>query len=116
MYSLNEVLMTETEYDRVHASQYHYWAWAAKFYIRRPACLWRDLWWKFMPGEIVRFNSFVGWNRGDFEHWCRNNVGIKNISWGLRIDNWVKDEGYDFAIKVRKGKTQLISHLALIVR
>jgi hypothetical protein len=34
----------------------------------------------------------------------------------LRIDNWVKDESYDFAIKVRKGKTQLISHLALIVR
>ena len=32
------------------------------------------------------------------------------------IDNWVKDEGYDFAIKVRRGKTKLISHLALIVQ
>jgi len=116
MSSLDDVVMTEDQYRRIHTSRYHYWLWVAKFYISHLGCLWRDLWWRWMPGEVIRFNSTNNWDRSDFEHWCWHNIGFKNISWGLRIDNWVKDESYDFAIKVRKGKTQLISHLALIVR
>ena len=116
MYSLDEVVMTEDQYNRIFQSWWHWTWWVVKFYASRPVCLWRDLWWRFMPGEIVRFNSTVDWDRRDFERWCRNNIGIENISWGLRIDNWVKDQGYDFAIKVRVGKTRQISHLALVVR
>lgn len=116
MYSLDNAVMTEDEYRHIHASKYHYWLWVVKFYVKRPRYLWRDLWWRYMPGEVIRFNSTRDWDRGDFEHWCWNNVGIKHISWGLRIDNWVKDEGYDFAIKIRKGKTKLISHLALVAK
>lgn len=116
MYSLNNQVMTETEYNHIHSSKYHYWAWVVRFYLQRPGCLWRDLWWAWMPGEVIRFNSTVDWNRMDFEYWLWNNVGIKNLSWSLRIDNWVKDEGYDFAIKIRWGKTKYISQLALVAR
>lgn len=116
MYSLGNQVMSEETYNHIHSSKYHYWAWVVKFYATHPGCLWRDLWWRWMPGEIVYFNSHLDWDRGDFEHWLWANVGIKNISWGLRINNWVKDEGYDYAIKIRKGKTNYISQLALIVR
>lgn len=108
--------MDSTEYDHIHSSKYHYWLWVAKFYITHPKCLWSDLWWRWMPGEIVRFHSHRDWDRSDFEQWLWDHVGIKNVSWGLRIDNWLKNEGYDYAIKVRRGKTQHISHLALIAQ
>ena len=116
MYSLDNVVMTEDQYNSIFQSRWHERWWIVKFYATHPGCLWRDLWWRWMPGEVVRFNSTVGWNRRDFERWCWDNIGFKNISWGLRIDNWVKDECYDFAIKVRWGKTKHISHLALIAR
>jgi hypothetical protein len=116
MSSLNDVVMTEDTWQAIHTTKWHYRWWVVKFYAGHLGCLWRDLWWRFMPGEIIRFNSTVDWDRQDFEQWCWRNVGVKNISWGLRIDNWVKDEHYDFAIKVRKGKTKHLSHLALIVR
>lgn len=116
MWPLNNVAMTETEYNRIHASRYHYWLWVAKFYLTHPGCLWRDLWWAWMPGKVIKFNSFVGWSRSDLEQWCWDNIGIKNISWSLRIDDWIKGESYTFYIKVRIGKTKYLSQLTLIVR
>ena len=116
MSSLDEVLMTEDTWQAIHTTKWHYRWWAVKFYATHPGCLWRDLWWRFMPGEVIRFNSLRDWTRRDFERWCWQNVGIKNISWSLRIDNWVKNENYDFAIKIRWGKTKLLSHLALVAR
>ena len=108
--------MTESEYSHIHASRYHYWTWVIKFYITHPACLWRDLWWRWMPGEIVHFNSIREWDRDDFNRWCWDNVGFRYFSWDLKIDNWIKDECYDFVIKVRRGRAKQISHLALVAK
>lgn len=116
MYSLSLVAMSEETYNHIHKSKYHYWSWVVKFYATHPKCLWRDLWWRWMPGEVVRFNSTVDWEQGDFERWLWDNVGIKNLTWGLRIDNWGKGESYNYAVKIRVGKTKYISQLALIVR
>ena len=116
MYSPSLVAMSEETYNHIHSSKYHYWAWVIKFYITHPGYLWHDLWWRFCPGEVVYFNSHLDWDRGDFERWLWDTVGIKNVSWSLRIDNWVKDEGYDYAIKIRWGKRKHISHLALIAK
>ncbi len=114
MSSLDDVVMTKDQYDHIFASKWHYRWWAIKFYLTHPRCIWRDLWWQLMPAEIVRFNNTGNWDRRDFERWCWDNVGFRYISWDIKVNHSNKDENYDFVIKVRRGKTKLLSLLALL--
>lgn len=116
MSSLDDVAMSEDQYNEIFVSKWSYRWWAFRFYLRNPGCIWRDLWWFWMPGETVYFSSHKEWSAYEFERWCWRNVGIRHLSWDIKVDNWVKDEGYEIAVKIRKGKTKCLSHLTLVAQ
>lgn len=89
------------------------------------------LWWKFMPGTIIKVkwpkNEWVTvhtWSDGSVEQKCTNdpnyhyrpwlekNAGKQGIDWNWKIAPWPEDSA--LYIKFRKGKEQWSSVAGLL--
>ena len=114
MSSLDEVNMSEDQYDSIFESRWHERWWIIKFYATHPGCLWRDLWWKIMPGETIKIEGPLEYEKRVLYRWCWDNVGVRYLSWDIKYEQL--DEGWNFVIKFRKGKTKHLTHLMLVIR